>query len=264
MRHLSIRQAAPNIFRRPPIFISPSDPVIQAATYLAIGPQIYVDGLAVLQEERLAGRIGGYLLVKHILHMGKRWLEYKVADIMDPLESPLQDTDLVGSVLDFFAETRFAFAPIAVGSRVVASLSIRDLLGVAEKTQKIVDEIASPVMVIKSKASVVDALEMMVYKSVRNLIFMEQDGPHIINDRKVLEYLLAHEARTLMEDGGLGALAGIELKSLGPIKGIQVDAGSSAGSIAPMLSDPSVPCLFVGKKILTPWDIVMKGSGFMG
>ena len=47
-RSTSIRAAAPQIFRRPLLFVNPDDSILQVATFLAPGLQIYVDGLVVL------------------------------------------------------------------------------------------------------------------------------------------------------------------------------------------------------------------------
>jgi CBS domain-containing protein len=263
MKHLSILKAAPHIFRRPLLYVAPSDSVLQAATFLAIGPQIYVDGLVVLRGGALAGRIGGCSLTKHILDTKEKWLEYKAADIAEPLSEPFRDVDLLEWVFHLFAETKFAFVPVAAEGEIVASLSIRDLLGVASNMKTVVDEIASPTMTIQNSASVLDALEMMVNEGVRNLVLIENDYPYVINDRKILEYLLGHESRTLVSRSGFDALTGIKLKQLGMLRGMQVDPKSSAGSVAPLLSSLGTSCVFAGRKIVTPWDIVMKGSGFI-
>lgn len=263
MKHLSIRKAAPHIFRRPLLFVAPSDSVLQAATFLAIGPQIYVDGLVVIKGSTLAGRIGGYSLAKHLLNTKEKWLEYKAVDIAEPLNEPFRDIDLLEQVFHLFAETKFAFVPVSTEGEIAASLSIRDLLGVASNLKTVVDEIASPATTIKNNASVLDGLEMMVEEDVRNLVFIENGNQYVINDRKVLEYILGHESRSLVSRSGFDALAGIKLKQLGAIRGTQVDPKSSAGSIAPLLSTLGTSCVFVGGKIITPWDVVMKGSGFI-
>lgn len=264
MRHLSIRQAAPHVFRRPLLHITPNDSIIQAATFLAIGPQIYVDGLIVLQENGyLEGRIGGYPLAKHILQKREKWPAYKAGYIMDSLDAPLRDTELVEQALQIFAETRFAFLPIAVDGIVVASLSIRDLLGAATTLDSKIGDIASPVVTISKDASILDALDMMVNRGVRNLVSVDNGCHSVINDRKVLEYLLGFESRSLVSRSGFEALAGVKIKTLGAINGEKVDSKNTAGSVAPLLSNLGTSCLFVGDKILTPWDIVMKGTGFI-
>ena len=266
MRHLSIRQAAPQIFRRPLLHVKSADSIIQAATFLAIGPQIYVDGLVVLQEDgRLEGRIGGYSLAKHILQKREKWTLYKAGYIMDSFDAPLRDTDLVEQALRIFAETRFAFLPIAVDGAVVASLSIRDLLGAAGALDMKIGDIASSLVTISSNASILDALDMMVNCGIRNLVSVDHGGHSIINDRKVLEYLLGFESRSLVSRSGFEALARVKLKTLGAIRGEKVDPRNSAGSVASLLSKLGTSCLLVGeKKILTPWDIVMKGTAFIG
>jgi hypothetical protein len=43
--------------------ISPDTPLVELGTYLATGHQIYVDGLIVTRDKKLAGRFGG----QHIL-----------------------------------------------------------------------------------------------------------------------------------------------------------------------------------------------------
>jgi CBS domain-containing protein len=253
--------------------------LIQAATFLAVGPQIYVDGLVVLQDDnndkdddnnndarnrRLAGRIGGYSLARHILQKRQKWPQYRAAYIMDPLEAPLKDSDRVEQAFHIFAETRFAFLPVAVDGVVVASLSIRDLLVAAGNLDREVGSMASPLDTISKDASILDALQMMVNGGIRNLVSVERGVHHVINDRKVLEYLLGHESRSLVMRSGFGALAKVSLKTIGGVRGEKVDPRSSAGSVAPLLARLGTSCVFVGEdKILTPWDIVMKGTEFI-
>ena len=45
---LPIEDAAPHILRRPILYIEPNPRMLQAATFLAIDPEIYVDGLLVV------------------------------------------------------------------------------------------------------------------------------------------------------------------------------------------------------------------------
>ncbi|MGB8450077.1 MAG: hypothetical protein WCE25_10190, partial [Nitrososphaeraceae archaeon] len=60
---ISIKESADHIFKRPSLSISPETLLPQVATYLAIGPQIYVDGLVVTVGKDPVGRISS----KHIL-----------------------------------------------------------------------------------------------------------------------------------------------------------------------------------------------------
>lgn len=261
MQKKTIIEAAPQIFRRPLLQVSSTDPMLQVATFLAIGPQIYADGLVVLdsQSGRLAGRIGGYALSQHILARRDGWLDATAADVMDRLDRPLYDSDPIDAAIEIFKETRFAFMPVARGGGqiIISSLSVRDLLPLAYGMGGVeAGALASDVVAVDGNASVYDALKFMVDRGVRNLVFAEPDGPWVINDRKVLEYLLSHEARSR----GFEALGRVAVRSLGMAKGKQVAPYEPAGECARLLSDVGTPCLFVGgrgDKILTPWDVVM-------
>jgi hypothetical protein len=61
---IQIKNAAPHIFRRPFLFVEPNTRMLEIATFLAIGPQIYVDGLIVVSDNdkgrrtRPIGRVG--------------------------------------------------------------------------------------------------------------------------------------------------------------------------------------------------------------
>lgn len=257
MKEVTIRAAAPQIFRRPLIYVGPQDAMIHAATFLSIGPQIYVDGLVVLDSGRLVGRIGGWKLASHILEKKEKWLDGQAGDITEPLEKALEADAPLKDALSIFSETHFAFMPISSGVNVVASLSIRDLLGVGDRDRK-VGQISSPLTTVSEQMSVADALKFMVEKGVRNLVALRQDGPYVINDRRVLEFLLGHEARQLVAEKGFSALAGVPLSHIGFYKGKTLSPDESTGTAARMLSEVGTPCVFVGNKIFTPWDLVMK------
>jgi CBS domain-containing protein len=257
MQDVSIRAAAPQIFRRPLLYVGPGDSIFHAATFLAIGPPIYADGLVVLDAGRLVGRIGGWQLANYILEKKERWLDARAGDITEALEKPLDADSPVKEALAIFSETKFAFMPVASGGKVVASLSIRDLLGMADKTRKAV-QLASPLNAVEEKTGVLEALRFMIDRGVRNLVAMRPDGPYFINDRRVLEFLLSHEARQLVQEQGFSALDDIALSHIGFCRGRVMNPEDSANVAADMLSDIGTPCIFVGYKILTPWDLVMK------
>jgi hypothetical protein len=47
-----ITDIVPHIFKRPVLSVSPTDSLFQVGTFLAIGPQIYVDGLVVVDGQK--------------------------------------------------------------------------------------------------------------------------------------------------------------------------------------------------------------------
>jgi hypothetical protein len=83
---IEIRNAAPHIFARPFLFVGPNTTMLQVATFLAIGPQIYVDGLIVVNENDKGqgtspvGRIGCKHIISSLLDSDyPDWSETKVS-----------------------------------------------------------------------------------------------------------------------------------------------------------------------------------------
>ena len=116
--------------------------------------------------------------------------------------SPFVDASEPLSVaLDIFKKTRFGFVPITIEDRVATSLSIRDILRVL--TGKIVTpvgEVSSRLVSVRYNTSIEKALELMLEKGIRNLNVRNEnnDDIGIINDRKILEFLLSYEGRGVM------------------------------------------------------------------
>ena len=82
---ISIKDGAAHIFRWPFLFVNPNDRMLQIATFLAIGPQIYVDGLIVINDNKKPiGRISSKHIISNILAGGyPGWLESTAEQIMD-------------------------------------------------------------------------------------------------------------------------------------------------------------------------------------
>jgi CBS domain-containing protein len=126
MKHISdikIKNAAPHIFTRPFLFVEPNTPMLQIGTFLAIGPQIYVDGLVVISENdkgqrsRPVGRIGCKHIISNLLDYDyPTWIETKASQIMDSTVVTLEMDSTLSSVLEVFDRTRFAFVPIVANT----------------------------------------------------------------------------------------------------------------------------------------------------
>lgn len=89
---ISIRESADQIFKRPSLSISPETLLPQVATFLAIGPQIYVDGLVVTVGKDPVGRISS----KHIL---QNTINSKYTDWLNTTASELMDRITNGEML---------------------------------------------------------------------------------------------------------------------------------------------------------------------
>lgn len=253
-----IIDVVPHIFKRPVLHVSPADPLLQVGTFLAIGPQIYVDGLVVLDKQKPAGRIGGQHIIQYILQHRDDWLHAAASKIMNHTSSAVEASDPLVTALDIFKKTKFAFVPITIDGRLATSLSIRDILRLADGLVTPVGELSSQSVSVKYGTSIEKALELMLEKGIRNLVVRtENNNTRIINDRKILEFLLSFEGRRVIASPmGLDA---VSLELLDPPTPKCVKRSMSAAIAAQFLSDVSTPCLLCDNSIVTPWDIVMRG-----
>jgi len=266
------REVVPHIFKRPVLSVDAHDPMYKAATFLAAGPQIYADGLVVLDGPATVGRIGGRTIIKHILESkGEEWLHAPASEVMDRSVTGVDAGSSLSYALDVFAETRFAFVPITVNYRIATALSVRDVQRYvislpAELAGPIVD-LSSPILSLGEDASVGKALASMVQNNVRNIVIIVSDDGKVfvINDRKMLEFLMSHEGRTTISEIGIGGLHDVKVLGLDLLVPVVVGPDVTARRAGELMSDVCTPCLLVRRDspsqyhIVTPWDIVMKG-----
>ncbi len=300
---IQIKDAAPHIFRRPFLFVEPNTRMLQIATFLAIGPQIYVDGIIVIDDKvqrgRPVGRISSKHIISSILDSGyPDCLQKNASQIMDSFVMPLEMDSHLKKALEVFERTRFAFIPIITkkdttedkeGDSIVvtASLAIRDILPLIAKANLDIPikELSSQLISVDGKTSVRIALDYMLNKGIRNIGIREElsahDGsggdesdessrksklPHIINDRKILEFLLSHNGREVLRKDGIAGFADLHIaNNLDIISATTVNSNTTVSSAAELLMDVHNPCLILGGNekeehnyIITPWDIVMK------
>jgi hypothetical protein len=90
--------------------------------------------------------------------------------------------------------------------------------------------------------------------------------PGIINDRKILEFLLSHDGRTVLHENRIAGLADLNIvDNLDIISPTTVKYNTIASRAAELLMDIHNPCLILEDNergehnyVITPWDIVMK------
>jgi len=142
----------------------------------------------------------------------------------------------------------------------MTTLSLRDILRAVDfKVDLPAEKLASQLVSVDHMTTLRSALELMLTGSIRNLAVTNgQESLRLLNDRKILEFLLSHEGRlTTAEPNGLDSVRVNQLDLLNP-RYLKKEA--SARIAAGYLSEISTPCLlFEENKIITPWDIVMKG-----
>lgn len=250
----------PQIFKRPYLSVLPNTTLMQIAPFMAIGPQIYVDGLVVLEGEKPIGKIGSKQILLTIINSKyPDWLKKTASQIMDSTEISLEMNSPLSTAIDIFNQTSIGFIPITKSGLIVASLSVRDLLpvimtGTFHVTLK---EMASPLVVSSKVTNLKVALDVMFQKKIRNIIVGSDNDYSIINDRKILEFLFSENGRKIINTSSLG-IQGIEIDSLDKLPANRVNDNTTVNKAAELLMDINTPCLLLNKSIVTPWDIVMK------
>ena len=132
---ISIRESADQIFKRPSLSISPDTLLPQVATFLAIGPQIYVDGIVVTVGKDPIGRIGSKHILQNIIISPRNgWLNTTASELMDRNVPSVDMNSSIGTAMKIFGETRFAFLPLTEKGSLIASLGIRDILSLIINT----------------------------------------------------------------------------------------------------------------------------------
>jgi len=302
---IPIIDAAAHIFRRPCLFVNPTAQMLQIATFLAIGPQIYADGLVVIDDKKKPiGRISSKHIISNIIDIRyPECFELTALQIMDDFTESLDKNSSLAKVLEVFDKTKFAFIPITannssdkIGStrdstaeveeeELVASISIRDILPIIAKMNidRPIKDLSSQLISVDKKSSIRNAIDLMIKYGIRNIGIRGDNEDNsktnnhnndnrktkllrIINDRKILEFLLSHNGRNIMHANGIDGLAEIDIINhldILSIKKIKCDTTTSKA--AELLMDIRNPCLILeGKEdggdysIVTPWDIVMK------
>ena len=257
---ITIRDSVPQIFKRPYLSVLPDATLMQIAPFMAIGPQIYVDGLIVLEGEIPIGKISSKQILLAIMNSKyPDWLKKTALQIMDTSEISLEMDYPLSRAIDIFNQTSFAFIPITKSGLVVTSLSVRDVLPVIMTTtfQGTLKDIASPLVLISKRTNLKVALNLMFQKKIRNIIVESDNGYGIINDRKILEFLFSQNGRKIMNMNSLGIQA-VEIDLVDKLSAMRVSDTTTVSKAAELLTDINTPCVLLNKSIVTPWDIVMK------
>jgi CBS domain-containing protein len=281
LEDILIKDAAPQIFRRPFLFVEPNSRLLKIAAFLAIGPQIYVDGLVVIDKgrgkEEPVGRTSSKQIISKILNLGyPEWLELKTSQIMDSFVGTIKMDSPLSTALEIFEKTSFAFVPIIAkdNSVAAASLSIRDILPLIAKSNidRPIKDLCSPLISVDKNTSIRTALDFMMKEGIRNIGIEDNDANknnnnnkllRIINDRKILEFLLSHNGREVMQRDGMAGLADINIiNHLDMISATKIKCYTTISNAAELLMDIHNPCLILEEgqvnSIVTPWDIVMR------
>lgn len=256
----AIRDSVPQIFKRPYLSVVPDSTLMQIAPFMAIGPQIYVDGLVVLEGEKPIGKIGSKQILLTIINSKyPDWLNKTASEIMNSSEISVEMDSPLSTAIDIFNKTAMGFIPITKSGLIVTSLSVRDLLPIIMTStfHVTLKDIASPLVISSKDTNLKDALNIMFQKKIRNIIVGSDNDYSIINDRKILEFLFSENGRKIINTNSSGMQA-IEIDLLDKLPAIRVSNNTTLSKAAELLMDIDTPCLLLNKSIVTPWDIVIK------
>ncbi|MGD1834624.1 MAG: CBS domain-containing protein [Nitrososphaeraceae archaeon] len=331
----SIRVLFPDIIQRPFLSVYPDTNLFQIATFYAIGPEIYVDGLFVFNRIKtrkkmekkpyqidkdtgeLLGRIGGKHIMINIInpelsepvtYFPECLNRITANDIMEKIT----ENEIIGinsnfmDVIEIFRKTKFAFIPLIetiknndiIYNKVLAFITVRDFLKFFSEIKKInnnfnssinnlidleeiknspVKEISSELISLQVDDYISDATSLMLRKGVRNLGVRDKRSNIIglINDRNILQLLLSPKLRKSASINQMNINKDQERKkgnekiitkfkienNLQINPGLEIKEDTLIKNAAKLLSDRKNPYLIIeGRdRIVTPWDIVMKG-----
>ena len=260
---ISIRESADQIFKRPSLSISPDTLLPQVATFLAIGPQIYVDGIVVTVGKDPIGRIGSKHILQNIIISPRNgWLNTTASELMDRNFPSVDMNSPIGTAMKIFGETKFAFLPLTEKGSLIASLGIRDILSliIINNIDAHVSHVSSPTVHVAKETSLKHTLDIMLIKSIRNIVIRDGTNTYLINDRKILEFLLSPKGIEILTIG-LTEIGRIKVGDLDLIPISIISEDISITEAAKLLTDIRTPCLLFENSIVTPWDIVMKTIG---
>jgi hypothetical protein len=268
---VTINRVLGHVFRRPYLSVLPETPFLQLGTFLATGFQIYVDGLIVAIDKKLVGRISSMHILNHLLNMNyDDWSSVRASDLMDSNTSSVEMDSSLSSLLELFAETKFALAPITSKSSLIGSIVIRDILPLISELNldAPVKMVSSPIVRISMNETLKNSLDIMLKKKIRNLVvspagdYNNNSNNYIVNDRMILEYIFSYEGRKIMHQGlGATALGSVSLNSLDMMAASSISENQTISETATMLRDINTPALLLKNNIVTPWDVVMKTIG---
>jgi CBS domain-containing protein len=198
---LKVKEVIKDSAKRPFLFVYPDTRLLEITTFLAIGPEIYVDGVVVVTEESHNGK---KIQIPVGMIGGRNVLRYMLESTFDPKEDvfstvtasqimvEITQSDLVElesslrKVIDIFQRTRFAIVPVmstlkednASKPVIIGTLTIRDFLPlIVDKkihfnhggNEGIINQISSPIVSVSGDISIKDAISIMVNKGIRNI-----------------------------------------------------------------------------------------------
>ncbi len=246
---LTIEDTLMSIFKRQYFFVYADESVYMAAVCLIPSIEVYLDGVIVIDDNKVIGRIGSKDILKGYSRFGIDVFNYKIEEIMYRNEDNLKVDSSIRDIIDDIIKNGVGFAPI-INNGVIAIVSIYDILKVILKLELNIPLIGlgSKIITIDSNTSIEDALDIMIKNNIRRL-FIKDDIYYTITDRIILNFIIENSINTI-------DVSNTPLNQL-KIKAITLDVNKCIKDvILALLKNPPPSSVIVNENVITPMDII--------
>jgi predicted transcriptional regulator len=225
-----------------------------AAGMLVQQLESFTDAVVVRENDKPIGIVGGKDIIVPLAENPSSDLFYntKVENIMEDCFPTVSPDSKLEELINFWRNTRRAFAAIPNEFSDYSCLSAKKLLEVGKKckTEISVSQLPKKQLITFSLDSTVgNVLNLMLEKNIRRL--MLEDSNKFINDRIILQKI-TDELKCLKETENFLDL---------PIKDFKVEEATSVSNdmkineLSKIMYEMDHPCVISDGKIITPWDI---------
>jgi predicted transcriptional regulator len=216
----------------------------------------FTDSVVVRDNDKPVGIVGGKDIISKLIDEPTSDLFYNtnVEDIMEKRWPTVSKNTKLHELMEFWKNTRRAFAAIPNEFSDYSAISAKKLLEVGKKikTNISISQLPEKKLVTFSKDSTIgDILNLMLEKNTRRLIL--ENSNKFINDRIILERI-SEELKYLQDVENFLDTPISEFK-LEKVSEISEDL--SIPEVSKIMYEMEHPCVIFRDKIITPWDICL-------
>jgi len=258
---LRIKDALPELFQRAYPALDPKMEMLSALSLLQFHG---IDALPLsFDSDRKNRAVTGFSSLARVMRLDRKGLPTFLRQPCEEASEPLSTVGAERSVsvlLDKFLRTRFGFARVEEKKNVGALVSLWDLLGLYQtrvfNTDLTVEDVGSSIFSMPPRTTAREALRAMFRRGVRRVFV---DSPtKFVWDRGMIERLFSPSVLASAAENPSGDLLEITLSELEPVAAGQVKPGTKLREAARMLRQERRHCLVFDRRVVTPWDVVMK------
>lgn len=216
----------------------------------------FTDAVVVREDDKPVGIVGGKDIIEKLAQDPTSNLFYntRVEDLMEKRFPTVSPDSKLEELINFWKNTRRAFAAIPNEFSDYSALSAKKLLEIGKKckTDITVSQLSEKKLVsFTSDSTVGNVLELMLNNNIRRL--MLKDTTQFINDRIILQKI-TDELKCLKETEDFMEF---------PISEFKLETATSVpqemkiNELSKIMYNMEHPCVISDGKIITPWDICL-------